>query len=222
MIHGNISAPTYNNYTQWVHLHLHWQLSSSKSKAEQLMHLFTWWRLFPAEGGQLWALPTSGFLPHTQPYRWSYQLVVFNRTHFMSQVPPRDPIRQELTQSLSTSLCLWAQAAAHAIPVDLLMDLIAFQLIAPHASTKLNQTEVPSTSLIANLILLDIIIRWYWLVMTQHFQDRRERVCHASQRGLWQAVHFRSCKGSRCFVLTDDCDCGGRFIMCCTLDCCIL
>lgn len=49
--------------------------------------------------------------------------------------------------------------AARAIPVDLLMDLIAFQLIAPHANTKLNQSEVPSASLIANLILLDIIIR---------------------------------------------------------------
>lgn len=62
--------------------------------------------------------------------------------------------------------------AAHAIPVDLLMDLIAFQLIAPHANTKLNQTEVPSTSLIASLIPLDIIIRWYWLLMTQQFQNR--------------------------------------------------
>lgn len=49
--------------------------------------------------------------------------------------------------------------AAHTIPVDLLMDLIAFQLIAPHANTKLNQTEVPSASLIVNLNWLDIIIR---------------------------------------------------------------
>lgn len=121
----------------------------------------------------------------------------------MSQVPPGIPSgRSWLTLShplpLAASLCLGAQAAAHTIPVDLLMDLIAFQLIAPHASTKLNQAEVPSTSLVANLILLDIIIRWYWLVMTQHFQDRGEGVRHASQRGLWRAVHFRSCEGSRC------------------------
>lgn len=52
------------------------------------------------------------------------------------------------------------------------MDLIAFQLIAPHASTKLNQTEVPLTSLISNPILLDIIIRWYWLLMSQQFLKR--------------------------------------------------
>lgn len=72
--------------------------------------------------------------------------------------------------------------AAHtAISVDLLMDLIAFQLIAPHANTKLHQTEVPSASLIANLIPLDIIIRWYWLLMTQQSQNRWVSVrasCH--------------------------------------------
>lgn len=39
------------------------------------------------------------------------------------------------------------------------MDLIAFQLIAPHANTELNQTEVLSTGPVVNLILLDIIIR---------------------------------------------------------------
>lgn len=49
--------------------------------------------------------------------------------------------------------------ATHAIPVDLLMDLIAFQLIAPHANSKLNQTEVSSAGPIGNPISLDIVIR---------------------------------------------------------------
>lgn len=49
--------------------------------------------------------------------------------------------------SLATSISLFVSLrrllhtmAAHTIPVDLLMDLIALQLIAPHANTKLNQT----------------------------------------------------------------------------------
>lgn len=78
--------------------------------------------------------------------------------------------------------------AAPAIPVDLLMDLIAFQLIAPHANTKLNQTEVPSTGPITNLIPLDIIIRWYWLLMTQRFENRWVSMSLSSRRAPWQAA----------------------------------
>lgn len=106
----------------------------------------------------------SGRCPELGSTEWLHQAGVD------SICPTLSPL---LPLSLSLSLCRPLHtAAAHAIPVDLLMDLIAFQLIAPHASTKLNQTEAPSTSLIANLIPLDIIIRWYWLLMTQQFQNR--------------------------------------------------
>lgn len=106
----------------------------------------------------------SGRCPELGSTEWLHQAGVD------SICPTLSPL---LPLSLSLSLCRPLHtAAAHAIPVDLLMDLIAFQLIAPHASTKLNQTEAPSTSLIANLIPLDIIIRWYWLLVTQQFQNR--------------------------------------------------
>lgn len=65
---------------------------------------------------------------------------------------PPLPLLDALSRMLHTM-------AAHAIADDLLMDLIAFQLIAPHADNKLNQTQAPSTSVLVNLISLDIVIR---------------------------------------------------------------
>lgn len=88
--------------------------------------------------------------------------------------------------------------AALAISVDLLMDLIAFQLIAPHAIAKLHQTDVPSTSPFANLILLDIIIRWYWLLMTQQSQNRWVSVRLLSWQAPWQAKPSRSRRRANC------------------------
>lgn len=50
---------------------------------------------------------------------------------------------QAAVDSVSVNLLPRVQAAAHTVRLDLLMDLIASQLIAPHASTKLNQTRGP-------------------------------------------------------------------------------